>query len=88
MFVKNLIIKQEKESQRFKKNVGPYALMNDPKKLDTYINEMMDKRNRLEIKIGELKEKQSFFGEQLRDLDQKQKIKIQVNQPEWIDQNK
>ena len=87
--VKKYVINQEKDASRFKKDedgnyVGPYALMNDSKK---YINEMLDKRNRLEIKIGELKEKQSFFGEQLRDLDQKQKIKIQVNQPEWIDKN-
>ena len=68
--VKNFIIKQEKEAQRFK-DVGPFATMNDGNKLESYITEMLDKRNRLEIEIGELKEKQSFFGEQLRDLDAK-----------------
>ena len=57
--VKKYVINQEKDASRFKKDedgnyVGPYALMNDSKK---YINEMLDKRNRLEIKIGELKEK-------------------------------
>ena len=32
-------------------------MFNNKQKLEDYYNEMMDKRSRLEIKIGELKEK-------------------------------